>query len=165
MDEGVLAALRGIGGGFPTLDAVMSELSEAVALGHNGQPVAARERLAALWERVGPAGDALHRCAIAHSMADVQDDVHKELRWDLEALDAARAITDERAAAAGTTVAGFYPSLHLNLASCYRRLGDVKRAGEQVVLARQCVDVLPNDGYGEMVRGELARLERAILPA
>jgi len=62
-------------------------------------------------------------------------------------------------------VAGFYPSLHLNLASCYRRLGEVEQAREQVVLARQCVDVLPNDGYGEMVRGELARLERAILPA
>jgi len=146
-------------------DGVMNELSEAVQLGQSGERLAARERFAELWERVGPDGDALHRCAIAHSMADVQDDVHEELRWDLEALDAATAITDERAAAAGTTVAGFYPSLHLNLASCYRRLGDVKRAGEHVVLARQWVDALPNDGYGEMVRGELARLERAIPPA
>jgi len=142
----------------------MSELSEAVQLGGRGERLEARERLAELWERVGPKGDALHRCAIAHSMADVQDDVHEELRWDLAALEAAAAITDERAAAAGTTVAAFYPSLHLNLASCYRRLGKVDQAREQLAMARQCVDVLPSDGYGELVRGELARLERAIPP-
>ena len=145
-----------------TVNTVMSELSEAVQLGGLGKRLEARERFAALWERVGPEGDALHRCAIAHSVADVQDDVHEELRWDLAAVEAAAAITDERAAAAGTTVAAFYPSLYLNLASCYRRLGKVEQAREQLVLARQCVDVLPNDAYGDMVRAELVRLERAI---
>jgi hypothetical protein len=148
-----------------TADPVMSDLSEAVKLGQRGERLAARERFAALWERVGPEGDAFHRCAIAHSMADVQDDVREELRWDLVAFDAAGRITDERAAASGTTVAGFYPSLRLNLAGCYRRLGDVEHAREQLMLARQCVDVLPNDAYGDLVRGELARLERAISPA
>ncbi|WP_205719313.1 hypothetical protein [Actinomadura geliboluensis] len=51
-----------------------------------------------------------------HSMADVQDDVHQELMWDLRALAAVGQVIDERVAQAGVplTVAGLYPSLHLN---------------------------------------------------
>ncbi|MGH2632327.1 MAG: hypothetical protein ACRDG3_02850 [Tepidiformaceae bacterium] len=145
----------------------MSDLGEAAELGRRGERAAARERFRALWERVGPDGDALHRCAIAHSMADVQDDIHDELRWDLEALAVAEQITDEQATAAGAglTVAGFYPSLHLNLASCYRRLGDPDRAREHLLLGREAAGALPEDAYGDMVRSEIGRLERALLPA
>jgi hypothetical protein len=55
-----------------------------------------------------------------------REDLHVELVWDLRALEAADPITDERAAQAGVTspVAGFYPSLHLNMGECYRKLGD-----------------------------------------
>jgi hypothetical protein len=47
---------------------------------------AARRLFADLWEEIGAGGDALHRCALAHSMADVQDDVREELVWDLRAF-------------------------------------------------------------------------------
>lgn len=71
-------------------------------------------------------------------MADVQEDVHGELAWDLQALEAADLVTDERAAQAGVTgsVAGFYPSLHLNLGECYRKLGDFDRTREHLQQGR-----------------------------
>ena len=67
-------------------------------------------------------------------MADVQDDVAEELRWDERALAAADGLTDERVAAGGVPagVAGFYPSLHLNIAECHRRLGNPTQAREHL---------------------------------
>ncbi|MDT4925976.1 MAG: hypothetical protein QOG01_3689 [Pseudonocardiales bacterium] len=93
-------------------------------------------------------------------MADVQDDVHEELLWDLRVLEAADLITDERVAQAGVTspVAGFYPSLHLNLGECYRKLGEVDRAREHLNLGRDSVTALGDHDYGLMIKGGLDRL-------
>ncbi len=85
---------------------------------------------AEIWAEIGgEQGDPLHVSVLAHSMADVQDDVREELRWDLRALAATGRLTDDRAQQAGVTlpVAGLYPSLHLNLCDCYRKLGDLDR--------------------------------------
>jgi hypothetical protein len=92
-------------------------------------------------------------------MADVQDDVRDELLWDRRALEAADLVSDERAAAAGvrSPVAGFYPSLHLNVGECYRKLGDHDQA-RQHLAAGQAVDLLADDGYGRMIGGGLQRL-------
>ena len=38
-------------------------------------------------------------CVLAHSMADVQDDVRQELVWDQRALAAADPLTDDRVVA------------------------------------------------------------------
>jgi hypothetical protein len=100
-------------------------------------------------------------------MADVQDDVHDELVWDLRALQAAELMTDERAAQAGVTspVAGFYPSLHLNLGECYRKLGDPDRAREQFERGQATVGALGDDSYGQMIKGGFDRLgERLASP-
>lgn len=93
-------------------------------------------------------------------MADVQDDVHEELMWDLRALAAADRVTDERVAQAGVplSVAGFYPSLHLNLSECYRKLGDPGRAREHLQQARAGIGALGDDEYGQLIRGGLERL-------
>jgi len=93
-------------------DAVMVRIGEGVSLRERGKPVAARELFAQVWSEIGgESGDPFLRCALAHSMADVQDDVHAELLWDLRALAAADLLTDERAARGGVAgpVAGFYP--------------------------------------------------------
>jgi len=99
-------------------DAMIARIGEGIALRERGERVAARDLFAQVWSEIGGEdGDPFHRCALAHSMADVQDDVHEELAWDLRALAAADLLTDERAARGGVAgpVAGFYPSLHLNL--------------------------------------------------
>ncbi|SFN02458.1 hypothetical protein SAMN05216207_1006165 [Pseudonocardia ammonioxydans] len=140
-------------------DPVLAEITAAVEAGRGGERVAARERFAALWERITGAGDPFHRCVLAHYAADVQDDPLEELRWDGRALAAADEVTDERVRAhhASLQIAGFYPSLHLNLADVHRRLGHDAEAGRQLELARQRSDALGDDGYGHMIRSAIER--------
>lgn len=57
---------------------------------------AACDRLRALWDEIAPESNPLHRCALAHSMADVCDDPEEELLWDQRALQAASSITDDQ---------------------------------------------------------------------
>ncbi|GAB2954772.1 hypothetical protein ACFMQL_36445 [Nonomuraea fastidiosa] len=143
-------------------DPTMARIGEGVELHHQrGQREAARELFARIWDDIGgERGDPLHVCVLAHSMADVQDDVREELTWDLRALAAADRITDERVAEAGVplSVAGLYPSLHLNLAECYRKLGDLGSAREHLRRAREEIGVLADDDYGRLIRGGLERL-------
>jgi hypothetical protein len=50
-------------------DSVMVRVGEGIGSGERGEREAARALFAELWEEIGgDAGDALHRCAIAHSM-------------------------------------------------------------------------------------------------
>ncbi|MBK3584812.1 hypothetical protein JHN49_14165, partial [Streptomyces sp. MBT57] len=67
-------------------DAVMTRIGQAVMLLHGGDREEARNRFGLLWAELGADGDALHRCTLAHYMADTQDDPGDELAWDLRAL-------------------------------------------------------------------------------
>lgn len=142
-------------------DPTIIRIGEAVQLGHQGEREAARLAFAEIWDEIGgERGDPLHRCTLAHAMADMQDDVREELVWDLRAMAAADLLTDERVAEAGVTlpVAGLYPSLHLNLSECYRKLGDLDRAREHLEQARATVGALGDDGYGQLIRNGLERI-------
>lgn len=140
-------------------DSTMIRIGEGIELNHRGERTAARELFIQVWSEISESDDFLHRCALAHSMADVQDDVREELRWDLRAL-AADELTDERAARAGVNspVAGFYPSLHLNLGECYRKLDELDRAREHLQLGLTAADLLVQDEYGDTIRRGLAGL-------
>ncbi|MCX4094405.1 hypothetical protein [Nocardia sp. alder85J] len=148
----------------PAPDPIMTAIGEAVTAGHHGDPDRARADLTALWERVGVTGDPLHRCTIGHYLADLYDDPAEALVWDIRALDAADALTDERAQRhhAGLSVAGFYPSLHLNLADNYRRLGSFAAAHRHLDAARARLDTLADDGYGSIVRLGITNVETAL---
>ncbi|KAB8189438.1 hypothetical protein FH608_040345 [Nonomuraea phyllanthi] len=143
-------------------DPTLTRIGQGVELHHHrGQPDAARDLFAQIWDDIGgEQGDPLHVCVLAHAMADVQEDVHQELEWDLRAIAAADRITDERAAQAGVTlsVAGLYPSLHLNLCDCYRKLGDLDRARQHLQQARDGIGALGDDEYGQLIKGGLERL-------
>lgn len=131
-------------------DDVMIQINEGLQLHISGDRAGARERFAALWVRIGEDGDPLHRCALAHYMADVCDDPVDELSWDLRALAAADSLTDERAQEYHSTLAvrGFYPSLHLNLAEDYRKLGDHGAAKTHWELGQGTLGALGDDPYG-----------------
>lgn len=87
----------------------MIRIGQGIALSQRGERDAARQLFVQVWSDIGGEhGDPLHRCALAHSMADVQDDVNEELVWDLTALAAADLITDKRAAEA--SIASPWPS-------------------------------------------------------
>jgi hypothetical protein len=108
----------------------------------------------------------LHVVTLAHYMADVQTDPAEELRWDLRALAAADSLTDDRARQhhSSLRVAGFYPSLHLNVAAAHHALGQSSEARHHLERAAQSCEHLAEDGYGRMIRGAVARL-RAELDA
>ncbi|MDQ0983249.1 hypothetical protein [Streptomyces sp. V2I9] len=75
-------------------DAVMTRIGQAIMLLHAGDREEARNRFGALWAELGADGAPLHRCTLAHYMADAQDDPGDELAWDLRALTAADALRD-----------------------------------------------------------------------
>jgi hypothetical protein len=149
-----------------TADATLARIGHGVELHHQrGQRAAARDLFAQIWDEIGgEQGDPLHVCVLAHSMADVQDDVRQELTWDLRALAAAGLLTDDRVAQAGVplSVAGLYPSLHLNLGECYRKLGDLGRAREHLQHARAGMGALADDEYGRLIKSGLERLAREL---
>ena len=97
-------------------------------------------------------------------MADVQDAPADELAWDLAALTAAEALTDERLKAAGMsgTARSLQPSLHLNLADVNRRLGRHADARHHLNAGLASVDSLRDDGYGIMIRDGLARINQQL---
>ncbi|MEU1122108.1 hypothetical protein ABZ371_00605 [Streptomyces sp. NPDC005899] len=149
-------------------DAVMTRIGQAVMLLHGGDREEARNRFRRIWSEIGECGHALHRCTLAHYMADTQDDPGDELAWDLRALAAAEGLTDPaegpaRSAAAHhrdvTAVRAFFPSLHLNLAADYLKLQRYQAARSHLDRAWEAVGVLEDDGYGGGVRAAIGRLE------
>jgi hypothetical protein len=143
-------------------DPTLTRIGEAVRLHHHrGQRDAARDLFARIWDEIGgEGGDPLHVCVLAHSMADLQDDVRSELTWDLRALAAADLITDERTGEAGIVlpVAGLYPSLHLNVSECYYKLGEDGRARDHLQQARATIGALGDDEYGKLIKEGLKRM-------
>ncbi|WP_202865722.1 hypothetical protein [Kribbella turkmenica] len=106
-----------------------------------------RIQLSDLWEKA--ADDRQSRCAIAHYLADVQDETVAELAWDLRALEYAE---DEN----------WLPSLHVNLADDYRRLGDTAKAEEHLEAARTRLRLLADDAYGELMRSAVEHVAQAL---
>lgn len=145
-------------------DAVMTRIGQVVMLHHAGDREEARDRFLGLWAEIGEDGDPLHRCTLAHYMADTQDDPADELAWDLRALSAAEELTDERLADHEGALAAhaLYPSLQLNLAADYVKLGRREDARAHLRLARAAVGALGDDGYGEGIRAAIGRLERRL---
>ncbi|MFI2233901.1 hypothetical protein [Nocardia testacea] len=145
-------------------DATLNAITAAVTLGRSGDGTAARERLLELWRGIGVTGDPFHRCTLAHYLADLHDDPAQALAWDIRALDAADALTDDRVQRhhASLRVAGFYPSLHLNLADNYRRLGSWDAAEKQLAAARERLDALSDDAYGALIRTALDEVADAV---
>ncbi|WP_437088765.1 hypothetical protein [Streptomyces sp. enrichment culture] len=145
-------------------DAVPTRIAQVVMLHHAGDREEARNRYLGLWAEIGEQGDPLHRCTLAHYLADTQDDPADELAWDLRALSAAEELTagcpaDHEGALAARSL---YPSLHLNLAADYDRLGRPEAARLHLWRARRAAESLGDDRYAAGVRAEIGRLERSL---
>ncbi|MFD6286202.1 hypothetical protein [Streptomyces sp. NPDC060205] len=149
-------------------DTMTTRIGQAVMLLHGGDREEARSRFLDLWAEIGVEGDALHRCTLAHYMADTQDDPSDELAWDLRALSAADeltgGLTDDHVAEhpahhQSLAVRAFYPSLHLNLAADYVKLGRSEAARGHLGAARAGMGVLGDDAYGDGVRAGIGRLQ------
>ncbi|WP_308115673.1 hypothetical protein [Rhodococcus sp. BP-241] len=140
--------------GSPASDPTMDAIAAAVTEGRSGNVDEARRQLLALWQDIGVDGDPLHRCSLAHYLADLYEDPARALTWDIRALDAAYAVTDHRTQNhhAGLHIAGFFPSLHLNLADNYCKLGSFDAAREHIDAAK--------DACRRSLRGSHPRRDR-----
>ena len=78
-------------------DALMDRITASIAQLHAGDRDGARASFSAIWRDMGDDPDPFHVCTLSHFMADVQNDVDRELEWDLRALEAAGLVTDGRA--------------------------------------------------------------------
>ena len=144
----------------PTIEAI----GRAVELGRAGDVDTARHQLVDLWTEVGASGDPFHRCTLAHYLADLFDHPAEALIWDIRAIDAAASLSNERAQVhhQSLQVAGFYPSLHLNIADNFRRLSAFGAAAEHICAAEERSEALPDDGYGRMIRTAIDEVRAAI---
>jgi hypothetical protein len=77
-------------------DPTMEAIAQAVTEGRVGDITSARRTLLGLWPTIGVTGDPLHRCTLAHYLADLYEDPAQALAWDVRALDAAEAVTEQR---------------------------------------------------------------------
>ncbi|MEU5885059.1 hypothetical protein [Spirillospora sp. NPDC047279] len=145
-------------------DPTMEAIGQAVTEARTSDIVSARQKLLSLWSTIGVTGDPLHRCTLAHHLADLYQDPAQALVWDVRALDAADAVTEQRVQEhhGSLHIAGFYPSLHLNLADNYRRLGSFEAATKHINAARAHAPSLPQDPYGDLIRGAIQEVAEAI---
>ena len=98
------------------------------------------------------------RFTSAHYLARGQQAPEDKLKWNLEALNYARAIEDE-------DMKVHYPSLYLNIAKSYEALQDETNAKINYTLAAEHSTFLPADGYGDMIRSGIgAGLHRVRAP-
>ncbi|OIJ66938.1 hypothetical protein [Streptomyces mangrovisoli] len=141
-------------------DGLLTRIGQVVMLHHAGDREEARDRLLALWTEIGAQGAALHRCTLAHYLADTQDDPTDQLAWDLRALAAAEELSDDHEDA--PAVRALSPSLHLDLAADYVRLGRPEVARGHLGRARRAAVGLPEDRYGDGVRARIRRLEQRL---
>jgi tetratricopeptide (TPR) repeat protein len=94
--------------------------------------------------------DDYEACIAAHYVARQQKALSDVLRWNQASLDRADAVSDER-------VAGFYPSLYLNMGKAHEDLGNLEQAKTYYELAFAKIDNLPSGPYSEVVRKGIAR--------
>lgn len=141
-------------------DAKLSELTDAIQQLQSGDMRTAKRRLEELWTEGQNSSDPLHQCILAHFLADAQENVADELAWDLLALDAASKVTSGRMLAfdAKLSLKDFYPSLYLNVADAYVRLGDLDNARRYLAMGHDTLAGFSEAGYGAMIRGGYDRL-------
>lgn len=137
----------------------MEEVMAAVGILQGGDREQARATLLALWDKLGESGEAVERCTVAHFLADTEDAVADELRWDLCALGAATGggLGQDRDPLAPGLDA-FLPSLHLNVGDACRRAGDAGNARLHAGFGLGRAGALGEDGYGGTIRVGLERL-------
>jgi len=148
----------------PDTDPIAAEITAAVSALRGGDRSGGRRALEAIWSRIADDPQPLHECVLSHHLADAQDDAANELAWDLRALEAALRCADAEAwgQQQNLSMTLFMPSLHVNLAEDYFKLGDIARSQDHLASARSCVSHLPNDAYGQLIHRGIERLARQL---
>lgn len=105
-----------------------------------------REALTLFQQAWDEATNDFEKFTAAHYVARHQQNISDKLKWDETALQVALKINDD-------SVKGALPSLYLNVAKCYEDLNDFKNAKTNYEKALSHANLLPEDGYGNMIKG------------
>jgi hypothetical protein len=140
-------------------DNTMERMADLIRLGQEGDRDGARAGLEQLWD-ANKEADPVTKCGLAHSLADVQDSPQAELKWDLKALTSVLDASDSDVGALGMAqgVAGLMPSLHLNLADVYRRLGWLEVAKGHALQARRALASVEANPYFDTIADAIERV-------
>jgi hypothetical protein len=140
-------------------------ITSAVGLALAGDTERGREALTDCWQATTDA-DHAQRCVIAHYLADLQSSLDEEVSWDEAALSEHAQVRDGDLAPVGiTSTDGMAPSLHLNLGDGYLRQGRLDAAEAQLEAGMSARGALATDGYGDLIRSGLDRLEERLREA
>ncbi|MET9328303.1 hypothetical protein [Tsukamurella sp. NPDC003166] len=144
------------------MENLMTELGAAMT----GERAERKQKLESVWVRLEPS-DHASRCIAAHYIADVQGELDAEVEWDEVALAESAHVSDAdlQAVHESLSVAGFMPSLHLNLADGYRRQGRFAEASDRLQTSREfdfALDSAPDPAYATVIREGQERLAARI---
>lgn len=117
--------------------------AEGMSLEGEGKKEAALQLFQQAWAE---ASNDFEKFTAAHYVARHQKSVADKLDWDQKSLDHALKINDE-------SMKGTYPSLYLNIGKGYEDLNDFESARENYALALSFTAFLPEDGYGQLIKG------------
>ncbi len=112
-----------------------------------GKPKEAGKLFLQAWNE---ATDDFEKFTAAHYVARHQKNVTDKLKWDETALQLAMQIDND-------TVKEAFPSLYLNIAKCYEDLNDFDNARKNFDLALSFANLLPDNGYGNMIKGGILK--------
>ncbi|MFW5418176.1 hypothetical protein J0910_16310 [Nocardiopsis sp. CNT-189] len=129
-----------------TDDTVVRLCSQGMRAEAEGRPDDARDLFHRAWEA---AADDYEACVAAHYLARQQATPEEALHWNRECLRRAGLVGDER-------VAGFSPSLHINIAKAHLDLGEPGPAREHYERAAARLPEAPPGQYADWLRYAVA---------
>jgi tetratricopeptide (TPR) repeat protein len=128
---------------FNTNNKIVKICSEGMALEGLGRKEDALILFQQAWDE---ATNDFEKFTAAHYVARHQENIADKLKWDETALQLALKINDDN-------VKGALPSLYLNIAKCHEDLNDFQNARINYKLALTFSNLLPDNGYGNMIKG------------
>ncbi|HEY1053841.1 MAG TPA: rRNA adenine methyltransferase [Emticicia sp.] len=128
---------------FDTNNKIVQMCGQGMMLEGKGKKEEAFRLFQQAWDE---AANDFEKFTAAHYVARHQASIADKLKWDETALQHALNINDD-------SVKATYPSLYLNIGKCYEDLNDFENARKNYQLALSFTDLLPDEGYGKMIKG------------
>lgn len=126
---------------------VVALCAEGMRAESEGKAAEAKDFFECAWRA---STDDYEACIASHYLARHQETMEQTLHWNEESLRRAELVADER-------VAGFLPSLYLNLGHCHEERGEAEKARAFYERAEEHLSAVPQGPYGDMVRDGVSR--------
>ncbi len=127
---------------FDPSNKVIQLCAKGMEMETNQKPEEAQTLFLQAWNE---ATNDFEKFTAAHYVARHQKSTQAKLKWDELALAFALKIND-------SSMPANYPSLYLNIAKCYEDLKDFGNAQKNYQVALSYADLLPDNGYGQIIK-------------